>query len=435
MQLLKWSELSDESRIAALARPESRQSASVTDVVRTVFEAVTQEGDAAVARFAQEFDGFAPRRLELTERVVAAARNSVDQADYEALQAAARNIEMFHKAEPVDGYETDIAPGLRCARVMRPLRAVGLYVPGGTAPLFSTLLMLAIPALIAGVDEIIICTPPDKNGNVHPFIILAAAVCRIPAIYVVGGTQAVAALSTGTDMIPKVDIIAGPGNAYVTAAKTYAASLPDGPVIDMPAGPSELMVIADDTADPGIVAADLLSQAEHDVMAQVVLVTTSDELIAAVQVELERQLQTLPRAEIAREALGNGKIILVQGIQEAVSISNQYAPEHLSLNTHAADKLVDMISTAGTVFVGGWAAETFGDYAAGPSHVLPTDGAARKWSGVCVATFLRSMTVQQVTQAGIQGLAETSARLARLEGLEAHARAADIRLATLGGLT
>ena len=274
MQVIEWSGLSAEARKRALARPESRQAESVTGLVENVFAAVAAEGDRAVARYAEEFDKLAPRRLELTDAVITEARASVEDEDYQAIMAAATNVRAFHEAEVSGAYETQIAPGIDCARVMRPLATAGLYVPGGTAPLFSTLLMLAIPARIAGVQNVIVCTPPDRDGNINPFIILAANICEIDAIYLVGGAQAIAALSIGTEMIPKADIIAGPGNAYVTAAKAYAAALPNGPVIDMPAGPSELMVVADETADPAVIAADLLSQAEHDTDAHVVFVTS-----------------------------------------------------------------------------------------------------------------------------------------------------------------
>ncbi|MCI5044204.1 MAG: histidinol dehydrogenase [Aquisalinus sp.] len=429
MQVIEWSGLSSEERKLALARPESRQAKSVTNLIQNVFAAVSAEGDKAVARFAEEFDKLAPGKLDLTEDVVAEARASVDDEDYQALVAAATNIRAFHEAEVSGGYETQIAPGIDCARVMRPLGTAGLYVPGGTAPLFSTLLMLAIPARIAGVQNVIVCTPPDRHGGINPFILLAASICQVDAIYLVGGAQAIAALSIGTDMIPKADIIAGPGNAYVTAAKAYAAALPNGPIIDMPAGPSELLVVADETADPDVIAADLLSQAEHDADAQVVFVTTDSGLVQSVQLAVEEQLAVLPRQKIARQSLAHGKAILVQSMKEAIEVINAYAPEHLSLNVKAAEQLMPKIRTAGTVFVGSWAAETFGDYAAGPSHVLPTDGAAQKWSGVSVSTFQRSMTVQRVAQAGVSSIAAISARLARLEGLEAHARAADIRLA------
>ncbi|MEO7826763.1 MAG: histidinol dehydrogenase, partial [Allosphingosinicella sp.] len=299
--------------------------------------------------------------------------------------------------------------------------------PGGKTPLFSTLLMLAIPARAAGVRQLVAATPPTLDGGLDPAIALAAELCGIEAIWTVGGAQAVAALGFGAGEILRVDKICGPGNAWVAEAKNYMASLSGGPAIDMPAGPSELMVIADDTADPVMVAADLLSQAEHDASAQVLLVTTSRGLARAVEAEVHRQMRMLPRTATAEASLSDARIILAAGLEQAVEIANDYAPEHLSLAVADPEALVRKVRNAGAVFAGPLAAETFGDYLAGSSHVLPTDGAARAWSGVSVHTFLKAMSVQTVTPEAARRIAAPAAALARLEGLEAHARAADAR--------
>ncbi|MGO4410019.1 histidinol dehydrogenase, partial [Brevundimonas sp. M-11_2] len=316
--------------------------------------------------------------------------------------------------------------------VWRPIGSAGLYVPGGTAPLFSSLLMLAIPAGVAGVGRRVAVTPPSKDGSVHPAMIVAAAEAGLDELWLLGGAQAIAALTFGVELddgvIEPVDKLFGPGNAYVAEAKRYAASLPGGPAADMPAGPSELLVIADRDADFEIVAADLLSQAEHDADAQVILVSDSGTALTEIVAEVERQVETLPRAAIARASLAEARAIRVRDMAEACAAANLYGPEHLSIQAEDAEALVDKITAAGAVFVGQWAAETLGDYAAGPSHVLPTDGGARTLGGITTASFMTTMSVQTVTQAGAAALAPVAARLARMEGLEAHARAADLRM-------
>jgi histidinol dehydrogenase len=310
--------------------------------------------------------------------------------------------------------------------VWRAIDSCGLYVPGGTAPLFSTLIMLAEPGRVAGVPHRTAVTPPGAVGEPHPMMIAAAQACGLSELWLIGGAQAIAALTFGAGP-PKAQKIFGPGNAYVTEAKRYAAALAGGPAIDVPAGPSELMVIADESADPRVVAADLLSQAEHDADAQVLLVSLSDALTRRVEQELETQTASLPRAAIVRAALTQSRVFMVNNLEDAVAVANAYAPEHLSLQVKAAVVLVDAIANAGTIFVGAYGAETFGDYVCGPSHVLPTDGAARAWSGVSVASFMKSFAVQEIDAVGARTLSAAAARLARLEGLEAHARAADLR--------
>ena len=322
----------------------------------------------------------------------------------------------------------ETAPGLVVRKVWRAIDRVGIYVPGGRTPLFSTLLMLAIPASVAGVREIVTVTPPRPQGGLDPVIALAAQISGIETIWTVGGAQAIAALAFGAGGISRVDKICGPGNAWVAEAKRIVASESGGVAIDMPAGPSELMVIADDTADSAVVAADLLSQAEHDAAAQVLLVTTSPRLIGEVEKAIEAQLTSLPRQSIARASLSAARLIVAANLEQAAEIANAYAPEHLALAVADAEEMVPRIRNAGAVFAGPLAAETFGDYLAGSSHVLPTDGAARAWSGVSVYTFLKAMSVQTVTPEAARRIAPAAALLARIESLEAHARAADARM-------
>lgn len=427
MKRFVWSELNAEERRAALARPTRRRDGEVSAVVRRIFDEVEAEGEAAVRRWSLALDKRAPQKLALTPEVVAAARAAATLEDIAALDLAVANVRRFHEATKPTSRDIEIQTGVRCRREWRAIGSCGLYIPGGSAPLFSTLIMLAEPARVAGVRERIALTPPGAGEAPHPMMIAAAAACGLDALWLVGGAQAIAALTFSAGL-PRAEKIFGPGNAYVTEAKRYAASLAGGPVIDVPAGPSELMVIADDKADACIVAADLLSQAEHDPDAQVVLVATSDAIVSAVAAELARQTPSLPRAEIAQASLAQARLIRARDANEAADIANAYAPEHLSLQVVAPQALVPQLDNAGAVFVGAWSAETFGDYICGPSHVLPTDGAARAWSGVSVASFMKSFTVQEMSDVGARALAPGAARLARLEGLEAHARAADARL-------
>ena len=432
MRLIDWNTLDADGRREALARPARRTEARVGDVVREFFDDVRCRGGAAVADWSVKLDGFAPRRIAITPEAVAAARDALPPTATRALRIAADNVRVFHQAtRPEDSPWIETTPGVRSRLVWRPISAAGLYVPGGTAPLFSSLLMQAIPAAVAGVGERVVVTPPAKDGDVHPAMIYAAGEAGLDALWLIGGAQAIAALTFGALFDDRenapVDQQFGPGNAWVAEAKKQAAALPGGPAVDMPAGPSELMVIADRDADPEIAAADLLSQAEHDADAQVLLVSESRASIAAILAEVERQLETLPRADTARRSLAEGRAIRVRDMAEACEVANLYGPEHLALQTVDAEALVDRITAAGAVFVGAYAAETLGDYAAGPSHVLPTDGAARTIGGITTASFMTSMSVQSVSEAGARALAPVAASLARLEGLEAHARAADLR--------
>ena len=405
---------------AALKRPGGRDDPALLDAVRAIVDDVRARGWDAVAEQSLRLDGAAPQLVAVAP-YAAEARHTLPADAIAAMTLARRNIENFHRQTRPRDVEVVTMPGLSVAKQWRPLSSAGLYVPGGKAPLFSTLMMLAIPARVAGVEQLTIVTPPRRGGGLDPAIALAAEQCGIEALWTVGGAQAIAALAFGAGDIPAVDRIAGPGNAWVAAAKALVSSLPGGPGIDLPAGPSELMVIADASADPATVAADLLSQAEHDPTAQVILVTPDAALIDAVEAELDRQVAAMDGA------FAPARAILVADLEQAVAIANAYAPEHLSLATDAAEALIARITCAGAIFAGHHAAETFGDYLAGSSHVLPTDGAARFTGGVSTLSFMKAITVQRVSPTAARTLAAPAAALARLEGLEAHARAAECR--------
>ena len=446
MKRLDWPSLDGKAREAALARPEQRGDPALQAAVRAIVEDVRTRGWDALVEQAERIDGAAPHLVPVAP-LAEEARRTLSTEQLRAINLAHRNITAFHKNSLPAEHEVETMPGLNVRKLWRPIDRIGLYIPGGKTPLFSTLLMLAIPARAAGVKEIVVVTPPrspaqagvqndDGTGprpspgnDLDPIIALAADLCGIPAIWTVGGAQAIAALGFGAGPIPRVAKICGPGNAWVAEAKTYLASLPGGPAIDMPAGPSELLVIADGSADPVLVTADLLSQAEHDVSAQVLLVTPSAAFADRVAARIEAEAQALPRADFALASLANARIIVTESIDQAVEVANLYAPEHLALAVDDPGPLVARIANAGAIFAGHHAAETFGDYLAGSSHVLPTDGAARAWSGVSVFTFLKAISVQSVTPEAARRLAAPAAALARLEGLEAHARAADARLA------
>jgi histidinol dehydrogenase len=424
---LVWSTLSEADRKAALARPRGRSDPALQASVRAIVDDVRERGWDAASEHALRLDGEMPKRVAVAP-IAEEARRTLSTAQLRAIELARKNITAFHKGSLPAEHAVETMPGLVVRKVWRPIDRVGLYVPGGKTPLFSTLMMLAFPARAAGVKEIVVATPPRPDGGLDPVVALAADICGITAIWTIGGAQAIAALAWGAGDIPATPKICGPGNAWVAEAKTYAASLPGGPAIDMPAGPSELLVIADAGADARLVATDLLSQAEHDPSAQVILATTSPDLADAVEAEVNELVATLPRSVIASAALDNARIILTDTLDEAVEIANLYAPEHLSLAVDDPDALLGTVRNAGAIFAGHRAAETFGDYLAGSSHVLPTDGAARAWSGISVYAFLKSMTVQSVTKDAARAIARPAAELARLEGLEAHARAADARL-------
>lgn len=426
MKRFDWSDLSADARRLALARPARRRDPEVIDLVRRIFEDVESGGWDAVRRWALLLDKREPYELRLSADVIDSARTRLKAEDLAALDLAVSNVRIFHEATKPKDTRVEVSAGVRCTLRWRPIETCGLYAPAGSAPLFSTLVMLAAPAQAAGVPNRVAISSPGPSGEPHPMMVAAAAACGLDSLWIVGGAHAIAALTFGAGL-PRADKIFGPGNAYVAEAKRYAAALPGGPTIDVPAGPSELMVIADDAASPRLVAADLLSQAEHDEDAQVVLVAFSKAFADQVLADVATQAASLPRAAIARAALAHARCIIVRDKFEAAAVANAYAPEHLSLHVQEPDALLDRVENAGAIFAGAYSAETFGDYVCGPSHVLPTDGAARAWSGVGVASFMKSQVIQELTAEGAGSLRDAAMRLARLEGLEAHARAAEWR--------
>ena len=408
-----------------LARPVMDAS-NLQEICREVFTSVTMEGDVAVNRYAEKFDGNAVSVVNLDQDLVEKVENEIGEELSQSIRKAADNIEQFHRSQAGTVEKITTTAGVTCWREDRPIEKVGLYIPGGTAPLFSTVLMLGIPARIAGSSEVVLCTPPDKDGNIPPAVLFAAHVAGITKVYAVGGIQAIAAMSLGTNTIPQVYKIFGPGNQYVTAAKQYAFS--HGTAIDLPAGPSEVLVIADENANPGFVAADLLSQAEHGIDSQVVLLTPSSELIGKVEDEINAQLELLPRAEIARESLEKSILIELASLEDCVRLSNFYAPEHLILMVKEPAALTAEIVNAGSVFMGYYTPESAGDYASGTNHTLPTNGYARGYSGVSLDSFIKKVTFQEITADGLKNLGPAIESMAEAEQLMAHKEAVSIRL-------
>ena len=399
---------------------------SLEQTVAGILEEVRREGDAAVRKYSLLFDQSAPVPAELNAAEIEAGTERVGEALKTAIRQAADNIRAFHGSQLRDEPVLETLPGVRCWRKAVAIEKVGLYIPGGSAPLFSTLLMLGIPATIAGCREIVLCSPPDSHGGLHPAILYAAKLVGVTRIVRVGGVQAIGAMAYGTETIPRVDKIFGPGNQYVTCAKQLVQR--EGVAIDMPAGPSEVAVYADETAGPAFVAADLLSQAEHGGDSQVVLVSSSADIVERVVAEVGRQVDLLPRAEIARKALSGSRAFIVRNEEQAMALLNDYAPEHLILACREPERLASAVINAGSVFLGHYSPESVGDYASGTNHVLPTNGHARAYSGVSVDSFVKKITFQQLTREGLEGIGATVMRMAEAEGLEAHARAVGIRL-------
>ncbi len=428
MQTFVWSDLNASQRQAALARPAAMLDDTVIGGVKAIMAEVRARGDDALREFTAKFDGATLTDIRVPAGDLEAAWDDLDAGDKIAMKTAKANIEAFHAAQMPVVINMEVMPGVTCRREPRALDSAGLYVPGGTAPLVSTMMMLALPARIAGVEKRVVCTPPLPSGKINSTILAAAYMCGITEVYAVGGAQAVAAMAYGTPSVPKVAKIFGPGNAWVATAKSLAAQQPGGPAIDLPAGPSEAMVCADDDASAVFVASDLLSQAEHDKVAQVVAVVKSKAYADKLLTEIERQVATLPRVEIARESLKSGRIFIAPDDAAMLDIINAYAPEHLILQTQNAAELVKDIRNAGSVFVGQWTPESVGDYASGTNHTLPTYGAARAYSGVTLESFMTYMSVQTLTRAGLEALGPTVERLADMEGLEAHRRAVSLRL-------
>ena len=397
--------------------------------VRAILDKVKAEGDRAVLAYEEQFDHVKLSALAVTEAEMQEAESLVDEDLKAAIRLAKQNIEAFHAAQRFEGCRVETQPGVTCWQKAVPIEKVGLYIPGGTAPLFSTVLMLAVPAKIAGCGEIVLCTPPGRDGKVHPAVLFSARVAGVNRIYKAGGVQAIGAMAYGTESVPKVYKIFGPGNQYVTAAKQWV-SLRDV-AIDMPAGPSEVEVLADETAHPAFVAADLLSQAEHGADSQAVLITTSEDLRQAVVQEVKRQLPLLPRREIAARALENSKLILVRDMDEAIALTNAYAPEHLIIQTADYAQAAERVVHAGSVFLGPCSTESAGDYASGTNHTLPTNGYARAYSGVSLDSFVRKMTFQEITPEGLRRIGPAIQVMAANERLDAHKNAVTVRLENL----
>ncbi|MES2811141.1 MAG: histidinol dehydrogenase [Bacteroidota bacterium] len=401
----------------------------IEETVKGIFKEVQQKGDVAVDKYTSFFDGITLESNTVTEKEIQKAISLVSDELKEAIQTAKSNIEKFHTAQKTSKIEIETTEGVQCWQEKRPIQKIGLYIPGGSAPLFSTVLMLAVPAQLAGCKEIVLCTPPDKKGKINPAIVYAANLCGVTKIIKVGGIQAIAGMTFGTVSIPKVYKIFGPGNQFVTVAKQFATQF--GVAIDMPAGPSELLVFADDSANPAFVASDLLSQAEHGADSQVILVTTSKSILNQVEKEVTMQLNDLPRKEIAKKAIINSKLILVKSNQLAIDIINEYAPEHFIVCSKDEDFFIQNVMNAGSVFIGNYTPESAGDYASGTNHTLPTNGYAKNYSGVNLDSFLKAMTFQKITAKGIQNLGKTIEIMADAEGLQAHKNAVTIRLKSL----
>jgi histidinol dehydrogenase len=397
--------------------------------VKEIFKEVQKKGDEAVTKYTSIFDGIALENYEVSAQEIQEAINSISTELKDAIQLAKANIYKFHTAQKTDRISIETTEGVNCWQEKRPIQKIGLYIPGGTAPLFSTVLMLAVPAEIAGCKEIVLCSPPDKTGKINPAILYAANLCGVTKILKVGGIQAIAGMTFGTKSIPKVYKIFGPGNQFVTVAKQLATQF--GVAIDMPAGPSELLVVADDTAVPAFVASDLLSQAEHGTDSQVVLVSTSKKLIDAVEKEVQIQVEALPRKEIAKKAIENSKLIYVKNDQIALDLINEYGPEHFIICSEFDDFYCNGVLNAGSVFIGNYTPESAGDYASGTNHTLPTNGYAKNYSGVNLDSFMKSMTFQKISEKGIQNIGKAIEVMAEAEGLQAHKNAVTLRLKSL----
>ncbi|ELP2672127.1 histidinol dehydrogenase [Vibrio parahaemolyticus] len=427
MRTVVWQSLSEEQQDAILERPAIAEGANITAAVADVIAKVRTQGDAALLELTEKFDRVKLESIRVPSKEINAASERLSAEMKQALEQAYSNIAKFHKAQKPQPIKVETQPGVMCEQVTRPIQKVGLYIPGGSAPLPSTVLMLGVPAKIAGCRKVVLCSPPPIADE----ILYVAKLCGIDEVYNVGGGQAVAAMAYGTKSVSKVDKVFGPGNAYVTEAKRQVSNDFRGAAIDMPAGPSEVLVIADETADPDFIAADLLSQAEHGPDSQVVLVTPSPIVADQVTDAVQRQLKALSRADIAQKALASSLIIISESITQAVSISNYYGPEHLIVQTKNPRELLPLLDNAGSIFLGDWSPESAGDYASGTNHVLPTYGYTRTYSSLGLADFSKRMTVQELSAEGLQNLAPTVVTMAEAEGLDAHKRAVTIRVEKL----
>lgn len=411
-----------------LRRPTQTVEA-IEGLVNNIFKEVEAKGDIIIKKYTKQFDAVSLDDMLVAPSEIDEAKELISSDLKTAIQLAKSNIDLFHKAQITDKVEVETTNGVRCWQEKRPIQKVGLYIPGGTAPLFSSILMLAVPAVIAGCKEIVLCSPPNKEGKLDPAILYTASLCGVTKIVKVGGIQAIAGMTFGTETIPAVYKIFGPGNQYVTVAKQIATK--HGVAIDMPAGPSELLVVADDSADVSFVASDLLSQAEHGIDSQVILVSTSKAMIAAVEGEVAAQLEVLPRKEIARQAIANSKLIYVENDQTAIDIINEYGPEHYIVCVANEDFYIENTLNAGSVFIGNYTPESAGDYASGTNHTLPTNGYAKQYSGVNLDSFMKSMTFQKINKEGIKGIGKAIEIMAEAEGLQAHKNAVTLRLNSL----
>ncbi|GAB7215064.1 histidinol dehydrogenase [Dickeya oryzae] len=425
--LIDWQACTQEEQRQLLTRPAISASDRISTIVGEILAAVRKDGDTALRDYSARFDKVQVDSLRVSAEAIDAAVARLGDDIKQAMATAVRNIETFHNAQKLPPISVETQPGVRCQQVTRPIASVGLYIPGGSAPLLSTVLMLATPARIAGCQRVILCSPPPIADE----ILYAAKLCGVQEVFQLGGAQAIAAMAFGTDSVPKVDKIFGPGNAYVTEAKRQVSQLLDGAAIDMPAGPSEVLVIADSGATPDFVASDLLSQAEHGPDSQVILLTPDAAMAQAVIDAVARQLATLSRADIARQALASSRVIIARDLDQCIDISNQYGPEHLIIQTRNAETLVDRITSAGSVFLGDWSPESAGDYASGTNHVLPTYGYTATYSSLGLADFQKRMTVQQLSPQGLLGLASTIEIMAQAEQLTAHKNAVTLRVNAL----
>jgi histidinol dehydrogenase len=424
--------MSEEAREAALARPAQQRAEQIAQTVRQIIDAVRCGGDESVLAFTERFDGVRPQSLQVSEQEFEAADLALSAEQKQAIEAAIGTVGEFHRAQRAVPLRVETAPGVVCERIVRPIRAVGLYVPAGSAPLPSTAIMLAVPAAIAGCQVRVLCTPPDRHGRADAAVLVAARKAGVRQVFKAGGAQAIAAMAYGTDCIPKCDKIFGPGNAWVTAAKLQVAGDPHGAAFDLPAGVSEVMVIADELADPEFVAADLLAQAEHATDAQSILVTDSARLANEVASQVATQAKYLNRREILAQSVANFRLIVTASLRESIGIANRYAAEHLILQIENPRDWLDRIENAGAVFLGRWSPESVGDYCSGPNHTLPTYGYARAYSGLSLEDFQKRMTVQELNQSGLRNLGPIAETLAKLEGLDAHAAAVSRRLRSMG---
>jgi histidinol dehydrogenase len=431
MRILDWHTLTAAEQSAALQRPAQRDARGTAAAAQTIIDAVRRDGDAALAELTAKFDGARVSQLAVSAAEFAAAERALTQAQHAAIDTAIATVRKFHAAQGAPALRVETAPGVICERISVPIQAVGLYVPAGSAPLPSTAIMLAVPAALAGCPVRIMCTAPTPDGAANPAVLVAARRAGIDQVFKVGGAQAIAAMAYGTASVPKCDKLFGPGNAWVTAAKQLVANDADGAAADLPAGVTEVMVIADDSARAEFVAADLLAQAEHGVDAQALLVTPSAALALKVAQHVDEQRRSLSRVAILTESVANMRLLVVDSLATAFAVANQYAPEHLLLEIEAPRTWLNRVNAAGAVFLGSWSPESMGDYCSGPNHTLPTYGFAKAYSGLALEDFQKRITVQELSPTGLQGLGPTAQILAGLEGLDAHATAVSIRLAAL----